>query len=273
MKGNFTAMSKQQKAYPVAPPRNYEDTMLPVGILTTAFSSLHGPQRNRPADSARYRASLRARSKAFGDYNPVLLRPRVVSYRSDSHQYYTLDGNASNWWLEEKYGPTHLVPCRVMHGLTSAQENRIFQDLQKLKKVTLTEAARADIEFDEGSVAFTVNRVYSEQGFAMGQRTDSATTIGITAGTYVLAIGGEQRLREVLRIIRECFPGDDPRRTNVTMVKALALALGNEEFERERLARALKRAGSWEIASNAQGRGSESAVLARIKAAYDKEEG
>jgi hypothetical protein len=258
--------------YPEAPPQNYEDTMLPVGILVSAFATLRGPQRNRPEDSVRYLSTLRARAKAFQDYNPVLLRPRVVSYRSDSHQYWTLDGNASNHWLHEKFGPNHLVPCRVLRGLTLAQENRIFQDLQRLKKVTLTEAARSDIEFDDGSLAFTVNRMFEEQGFTIGQRTDSATTIGISAGTYVLAIGGEPRLRETLRALRECFPGDDKRRTNVTLVKAVGLALGNAELEHERLMRAMKAAGTWELAGAAQGRGSEHAVLAKIRAAYDKAE-
>jgi hypothetical protein len=258
--------------YPAAPAQNYEDVLLPVGILTNAFANLHGPQRNRPADSARYNTILRNRGKAYGDYNPVLLRPRVVSYREDTRQYWTLDGNGSNHWLEARYGPEHLVPCRVLRGLTLAQENQIFQDLQKIKRVTLTEAARADIEFDSGSVAFTINRVYDECGFLLGQRTDSPVVMGVAAGKFVLAIGGEARLRETLRAIRECFPGDDSRRTNASLVKAVALALGNTEFEKERLLRALKAAGSWELAGAITGRGSEAQILPNIRAAYDATE-
>jgi hypothetical protein len=255
--------------YPAAPAVNYEEVMLPVGILTSAFANLHGPQRNRPADSVRWQASLRARSRAYGDYNPVLLRPRVVSYREDTRQYYTLDGNSSNHWLQAKFGPNVLVPCRVLRGLTPAQENRVFQELQKLKRVTPLEAARADVEFDAGSAAFVINKAYEENGFTLGNRTDSAHVLSITAGQYVLSIGGEARLREVLRAIRESFPDDDSRRTNASLVKAIALALGNAEMDREVLLRAMKAAGTWELAGAIQGRGSEGAVLARIRAAYD----
>jgi hypothetical protein len=255
--------------YPAPPAVNYEEVLLPVGILTAAFANLHGPQRNRPSDSVRWQASLRARSRAYGDYNPVLLRPRVVSYREGTRQYYTLDGNSSNHWLQDRYGPNFLVPCRVLRGLTPSQENRIFQDLQKLKRVTLIEAARADVEFDAGSAAFVINKAYDEAGFTLGNRNDSAFIIAITPGQYVLSIGGEARLRETLRAIRESFPDDDPRRTNASLVKAIALALGNAEMERELLLRAMKAAGTWELAGAIQGRGSEGAVLARIRAAYD----
>lgn len=259
--------------YPAAPPANYEDTLLPVGILTVAFANLHGPQRNRPADSPRYRSTLKSRSKSYGVYNPVLLRPRVVSYREDTRQYFTLDGNSSNHWLEEMFGPDHLVPCRVMRGLSLAQENRVFQELQRLKKVTATEAARADVEFDTSSDAFIINRVYHEAGFTLGQRNDSAFVIGVSAGTYILSVGGEARLRETLRAVRECFADDDARRTNASLLKAIALALGNSAFERERLMRALKAAGTWELASGYTGRGGENAVLRRIREYYDAEGG
>jgi len=263
-------VARKQQEYPAPPARNYEEVMLPVGILTSAFAILHGPQRNRPADSVRYKQSLKARSRAFGEYNPVLLRPRVVSYREDTRQYFTLDGNASNHWLQEKFGPAHLVPCRVLRGMTMAQENQVFQDLQKLKKVTLTEAARSDVEFDEDSTAFIVNRLLAEGGFALGSRTDSAVTVSITAGRFLLSIGGEARLRDTLRAIRECFPDDDTRRTNVSLVRAIGLALGNPEFEKERLLRALKAAGTWELAGALYGRGADTLVLPRIKAAYEK---
>lgn len=254
------------------PPLNYEDRMLPVGMLNLTFANEHGPQRNRPADSARYRSTLRTRSRAYGAFNPVLLRPRVVSYREDTRQYYTLDGNSSNHWLEEMFGPSYLVPCRVVSGLTLAEENRIFQDLQKLKKVTLTEKHRSDVEFDDTSQAYLLSKIFAEEGFQLGQRTNSPVIIGVSAGAYILNIGGEARLRDTLRIIRECFPDDDEKRTNNSLVKAISLVLGNEEYERERLVRAMKKAGSWALFEGAQGRLAETHVVPRIREFYEATE-
>lgn len=254
------------------PPLNYEDRMLPVGMLNMTFAYEHGPQRNRPADSARYRSTLRTRSRAYGSYNPVLLRPRVVSYRPDTHQYYTLDGNSSNHWLEDMFGPSFLVPCRVVNGLTLAEENQVFQALQRLKKVTLTEKHRADVEFDDTSQAYVINKIFSEEGFEVGQRINSPVTIGVSAGIYILSTGGEARLRETLRTIRECFPDDDEKRTNNSLVKAISLVLGNEEYEHSRLIRALKKTGSWALFEGAQGRLAETYVVPRIKEAYDATE-
>lgn len=262
----------QKRQYLTPPPVDYEERLLPVGMLNMTFAYEHGPQRNRPADSNRYRSTLRGRSRAYGAYNPVLLRPRVVSYRADTHQYYTLDGNSSNHWLEEQFGPSFLVPCRVLSGLTLAQENRIFQDLQKIKKVTQTEAYRADVEFDDESQAYVLNKVFESEGFEVGNRADSPVTIGIVAGTYVLNTGGEARLRDTLRFIRECFPADDSRRTNASLVKGLSLALGNSEYERGRLIRALREAGAAALSEGVRGNGTEGAIAQRIKAAYEAAE-
>lgn len=262
----------QKKHYFNPPPVNYEDRLLPVGMLNMTFAHEHGPQRNRPKDSIRYRSTLRTRARAYGAYNPVLLRPRVVSYRNDTRQYYTLDGNSSNHWLEDMFGPSFLVPCRVLSNLTLADENRIFQDLQKLKKVTLTEKHRADVEFDDTSQAYLLSKIFAEEGFQLGQRVNSPTMIGVSAGTYILNIGGESRLRDTLRVLRECFPEDDEKRTNNSLVKAISLVLGNEEYERGRLVRAMRKTGSWALFEGAQGRLAETHVVPRIREAYEATE-
>jgi hypothetical protein len=264
-------MTNAKIRYPVAPSLNYEHTTMTVGTLNKSFESGDGPQRDRPQDKKFYIRALKARSKSYGEYNPAVLRPRVVSDRGEG-KYWVLDGNGSNHWLEVLFGPDFPVPVYLMSGLTLAQENAIFQQIQKGKHVTRMEQFANDQEFNDKSSAFQIAKILTDEGFHTTNQTKDPWGLGATTSDFVLKSRGAGGLKEVLQLIRTVFREDDWKRTNGALVKALALALGNTDYDRNVLASALLRvADAQELAHDARGTGGHSIVLPRIKQLYAKE--
>jgi hypothetical protein len=254
-----------------APPLNYEPTTMTVGTLTKSFESGDGPQRDRPQDKKYYIRSLRGRAKAYGTYSPAILRPRVVSDRGGG-KFWVLDGNGSNHWLETLFGPDFQVPVYLMKGLTLAQENDIFQQIQKGKHVTRNEQFANDTEFNEQSTAFKITKVLKAEGFRTTNQVKDPWGLGATTSSFVFGRYGAGGLRDVLQLIKTMFKDDDWKRTNGALVKALAIVQGNQDYDRATLAAALTRvADANELSHDARGSGGESVVLPRIYALYAKE--
>lgn len=242
-----------------------------VGTLTKAFESGDGPQRDRPQDKASYIRSLRARSKAYGessaDYNPAVLRPRIVSDRGNG-KYWPLDGNGSNHWLEWLFGPDFEVPVYLVKGLSLAEENKIFQQVQKNKKVTTAEQFQNDREFNSDSLAFQIEQILKPLDFHTTNQVKDAWGLGATTSTYVFKRYGAKGLKFTLQAIAALYDGDQWKRTNGAFVKALAIALHNPDYDQGILRNVLLGTSLEELADNARGSGGESVVLPRIQAAY-----
>lgn len=241
-----------------------------VGVLNHNFAAYPGPQRNRPQDSSRYRASLASRAKAYGSFSWALLRDRVISRRADG-VLYPLDGNGSNHWLEDLFGPDFEVPCVVVDDLNLAEENRLFLRLQDIKKVTPTEKYRTDLEYDEGSLAAKIQSALPE-GFHITQSPLDPFGIGRTTAEWIVKKYGVKALAEVLKVVISLFGDQEPARTNSALVKALAVLLNNaderESYDITRLFPLLQKAGPSALAGYARGNGGEVHVLARIRGLY-----
>jgi hypothetical protein len=250
------------------PALNYEPTTMTVGTLTKSFESGDGPQRDRPQDKKYYIRSLRARSKAYGDYNPAILRPRVVSDRGNG-KFWVLDGNGSNHWLEVLFGPDFPVPVYLMTGLTLAQENTIFQQIQRGKHVTRNEQFANDLEFNDASAAYKITKVLQAEGFHTTNQVKNPWGLGATTSEYIYKRYGLSILKTVLDYVKQFFSDDDWKRTNGALVKALAIMIGNEDYDNEVLANALLGVtDADELAHDARGSGGESIVLPRIMKLY-----
>src|ERR1700744_5931957 len=100
--------------YETPPTENYEVVYIKVGVLTEFFREEHGPQRDHPdwKPGDKWKDDLKRRGEAYGTYDPLLFPPRIVSRRKDG-VLWTLDGNGSNHWVEEKFGPEFEVESRV----------------------------------------------------------------------------------------------------------------------------------------------------------------
>jgi hypothetical protein len=265
--------TKQPLAKPkhlVPPALNYELTTMTVGTLTKSFESGDGPQRDRPQDKKYYIRALRTRSKAYGSYNPAVLRPRVVSDRGNG-VYWVLDGNGSNHWLEELFGVDFPVPVYLMKGLTLAEENTIFQQIQRGKHVTRNEQFANDREFNDSSNAYKITKVLDAEGFHTTNQVKDPWGLGATTSEWVYKRYGTSVLKTVLDFVKKFFADDDWKRTNGALVKALALVIGNDDYDNEVLANALLGvADADELAHDARGSGGESIVSPRIEARYAK---
>jgi hypothetical protein len=259
-------------AYAKPPAINYEHTTMTVGTLTKAFETGDGPQRDRPQDKKRYITALRARAKAYGTYNPAILRPRVVSDRGDG-KFWPLDGNGSNHWLESLFGPSFSVPVYLLSDLTLAQENEIFQQIQRGKKVTSVEKFVNDREYNESSTAYQVGKVLESEGFYTSSSPRDPWGLGATVVEWVFKARGAGGLKEVLQVIKTVFKDDDWKRTNGSLVKAIAAMHGNADYDHGILAQALLRVSDAGVLSEgARGRGAESIVLPRIEQLYRLEQ-
>lgn len=264
------SVRKAPKGY-LAPPANHtRREYLKVGLLNRNFATYPGPQRNRPQDSARYRASLAGRAKAYGPFSWALLRDRVVSRRADG-VLYPLDGNGSNHWIEDLFGPDFEVPCIVVDDLNLPDENRLFQRLQDNKKVTPTEKYRTDLEYDHDSLAAKIQQALPE-GFHVTQSPLDAFGIARTSAEWIVRKYGVSALTEALKVVTSLFSEAETARTNGALVKALAVLLNNaderEAYDLTRLLPLLQQAGPAQLTSHAHGSGAESLVLARMREIY-----
>lgn len=294
--------------YQSPPPLNYELRFdISVGTMNRTFAEKTGPQRNRPQDSNRWRSSLASRARAYGKYNPVLLRPRVASYRGDA-DYYPLDGNGSNHWLEGLYGPdfkphsgTYVVDLRKQDGTPDyAAENLLMQDVQVAKNMTVTERFSNNREFDNTSKAAKFGKAVAAAGFVTGPQTTDARVLGFSVTTKVASDLGAEHVTHTLNVIRECFPSladtfnwSEPadngakdvkakwaaeakearmsayERTNGSLVVSVAQLLASTDYDNERLKVALRSKTAAQWSEGARGRGAESIVKPRIEAVYE----
>lgn len=258
--------------YAKPPAINYEHTTMTVGTLTKAFEAGDGPQRDRPQDKKRYATALRNRAKAYGTFNPAILRPRVVSDRGEG-RYWPLDGNGSNHWLEGLFGPSFPVPVYLLKGLTAEQENEIFQQIQRGKQVTRAEKFANDREFSESSKAYQIGNIMDAEGFRTTASARDPWGIGATVSEWVFDKRGGGGLTEVLQLIKTVFSADDWKRTNGSLIKAIAVLHGNADYDHAILAAALLRVPEAGILSEgARGRGAESIVLPKIEKLYRLEQ-
>lgn len=217
-----------RKTFGLPPEQNFEHrTDITVGNMCRTFETQHGPQRNRPADSRRWRSQLVNRARRYGSYNPVLVRPRIASERGDGN-YYPLDGNGSNFWYMALFGPqftppsgTFVVDLRNPDGTPDyAAENRLMQDVQIAKNMTRTEAFTNDREFNARSDAYKINKAVEKAGFYVSQRTMDARSIGSSVAEKIRKLYGEAAITEALLVVREKFPSP---------ADSLEIILGNED--------------------------------------------
>lgn len=264
-------MARKQQTPSILPAqKNYTLVTMTVGTLTKAFASGDGPQRDRPQDKASYLRSLRARAKAYGkaeDYNPAVLRPRIVSDRGNG-KFWPVDGNGSNHWLESLFGPDFEVPVYLVEGLTRSQENQIFQQVQKNKKVTTAEAFQNDREYDVTTIAYKIEQVLKPLGFHTTNQVKDAWGVGATTSIFIQKRYGDSGLRLTLETLMSLYDDTQWKRTNGAFAKALAIVLHNPDYNRGILVNALIDVTLEDLADNARGSGGESIVLPRIKAAY-----
>lgn len=267
---SVNAQKNQAKTYRTAPKNLTNREYIKVGVLNHNFATYPGPQRNRPQDSVRYKAALTGRAKAYGDFRWELLKDRVVSRRADG-VLYPLDGNGSNHWLEALFGPDFEVPCVMVGGLALAEENKLFQQLQVNKKVTPTQKYVTDLEYDDKSMAFKIERALPEK-FHISQSKTDAFAVGRTAAEEIVKKYGAKALTETLNAIAAIFRDDEPQRTNGALVKAVAVVLHNaderEGYDLDRLFTLMQRAGAMTLAEQAWGGGAENVVLTRMKEIY-----
>lgn len=258
--------------YAKPPAINYEHTTMTVGTLTKAFEAGDGPQRDRPQDKKRYATALRNRARAYGTFNPAILRPRVVSDRGQG-KFWPLDGNGSNHWLEGLFGPSFSVPVYLLKGLNLEQENEIFQQIQRGKQVSRVEKFANDREFSESSKAYKIGNIMDAEGFRTTNVAKDPWGIGATISEWILDQRGGTGLTEILQLIKTVFSADDWKRTNGSLLKAIAVLHKNADYDHAILAAALRRvpeAGL--LTEGARGRGAESIVVPRIEHYYRLEQ-
>lgn len=289
-------VKKKPTSYKQAPAPGYDlKNDISVGNMNRTFETERGPQRNRPQDSPRWRSSLTSRAKAYANvgYNPLLVRPRIASYRGDG-KYYPLDGNGSNHWYETLFGPgfcppsgTFIVDVRHADGTPNyAAENRIMQDVQIAKNMTLTERFNNDREFDDKSKAYQVNKAVTAAGFFISQRTTDARSLGSTVANKIVSIDPDGLLTETLLCIKKAYPSPadhlevdgsgyqeaakvNYERTNGSFLLATAIMLNRRNTDSARLIRAYQVSSLAGLTTGARGRGAEVIVLPRLEAAYE----
>lgn len=226
--------------YLAPPPINYMDTRMRVGILVDAFEHNTGPQRDRWQDKPDYKQALKKRAAAYGDYNPAILSPRIVSDRGNG-EYWPLDGNGSNHWLRDLFGPDFEVAVRLIPGLSPKTENALFQDLQKSKRVTANEKFQNDKEYNPDSEAAKINAaVEAVPGFHISPSPKDAWGVAYTTAKVLYDRHTESGIVDLLAVINGIYPEDQPRRTNGAVLKGVAWYLCSKYYDRNAVIRAVK---------------------------------
>jgi hypothetical protein len=263
-------MATATKDYPTPPETNYERTTIAVGVLNAAADTKPGPQRDTQWTSPRWRTALRARSKRYGDFNPLFVTDRI-GWRMDDGTIYPLDGNGSNHWYENLFGPLYQVPIRIItNAMTVADAARIFEAIQAQRKpVTRAQTHWVEATFNVNSVAHKTEALLEEYGFKTSASVNDPWGVPSTAVDFVWKLGSEERLRWVLGTTSENFPDDDPKRTNASLFKGLGVLAGHQsEFDMALMLAVLRRAGSAYLSAGARGRASEDEVFKRMQSVY-----
>jgi hypothetical protein len=275
-----TQVTTVKKTYKMPPTNSTVVEWVRVGMLNINFANYNGPQRNRPGDSKSYLKSLSGRANAYGDFQWELLRYRVVSRRADG-VLYPLDGNGSNHWLENQFGPNFEVPCIMVDDLTLAEENNLFQKLQVVKKVTPTEKYRVDLEFDKHSRAVQIEKALSAAqdskgealGFFISQSTSNPHALGRTTAEFIEGRYNATALTTTLELTAALFDEGQQARTNGALVKALAILLHKpgamDDYDKDRLFAMLTQAGAAATVGQARGGSGEIIVLQTIADMYN----
>ncbi len=195
-------------------------------------------QRNTGKTGKEPRA-VRTRYKKLGDFDPKLLRFREVSRRADG-TLACMDGNGSNHWVQELFGPDALVPCKVYEGLTVQQEATMFLGFQRMKLVTKTEQYNAGAIAGEQTIML-LQSIAAEFGFDVSAARQPLKVPPFSL-EQILKAYGEGTVRRVLRFAKNHYVGD-PKQTTGSFLQGLAAVLVNSDVDEDTLVLALKSQG------------------------------
>lgn len=228
--------------------------------------NIGGFQRDR-GKNGKPPARLKTRVKALGpehEFDPRVFTPRLVSQRDDG-TYFTIDGNGSNHWVEDLFGPDTKVPCVVLTGLTRAEEADLFEKAQRGRLVTKAVQFAAAVEAERVD-ALEITEILGDFGAEIGTGRKPGN-FGQSAITYIYDKFGAHHLRQVILFIKQNF-WDDPHSTNVGFVKALGDLLSMKGYEANKLSKALTGVQIAILLDGASGGGAQTNSLRIMKEKY-----
>jgi len=228
--------------------------------------NVKGFQRDRGKDG-KQPATLKTRVKALGprdDFDPRVFTPRLVSERGDG-TYFTIDGNGSNHWVEDLFGPETTVPCIVFTGLTLPEEADLFEKAQRGRLVTKAVQFKAAVEAERHD-AMEITEILKDYNAEVGTGRKPGN-YGQSAITYIYDKFGAVHLRQVILFIKQNYE-QDPHSTNVGFVKALGDLLSMKGYEAAKLSKALGNVTVAELISGASGGGAQTNALRIMKEKY-----
>jgi hypothetical protein len=217
----------------------YHIEWLKVGNLTHPVDTGQVAYQRNTGKNGKEPRAVRTRYKKLGDFDPKLLRFREVSRRADG-TLACMDGNGSNHWVQEMFGPDALVPCKVYEGLTQAQEATMFLGFQRMKLVTKTEQYNAGAIAGEHTIML-LQSIAAEYGFDMSAARKPNCVPPFSA-EQILKAYGEGTVRRVLRFAKTHYEGD-AKQTTGSFLQGLAAVLVNSDIDEDTLVLALKSQG------------------------------
>lgn len=244
----------------------YTTEYLRVGNLTRPVDFGEVPYQRNRGTNGKMPKMVRARYRKLGQFDASKLRHREVSRRADG-TLACMDGNGSNHWVQDLFGPDSLVPCKVYEGLTLAQEAAKFIGFQKMKLVTKTE------QFHAGNIAgeeafLRLGRVAEKYGFTVSTSRQPGA-IPPSALERMWDSHGETSLHRVLYFAYTHF-ADDPKQTNGSFLQGLARVLLNSDTDEARLVRAVEGTDVTALIDNRAGGAAVTAVAENLNLLYSQ---
>ena len=167
----------------------------------------------------------------------------LVSHRDG--RYFVVDGQHRMLALRERGDTEVRVACVIFEGLVTAEEAKRFRRTQQDRKsLSSVDFFRSGL-IEGDPLVHDVFRIVAEEGFNVNLINSTTSPTDIIATGALLRIYGkgkrEDVLREVLRLVRDAFPGEVAA-TQGTMLQGLGRFVGRYwgKYDRTGLIRSLR---------------------------------
>lgn len=161
------------------------------------------------------------------NFNELLYEPLIVSYRDET--YYVVDGQNRLYAVKKLYGNNCMVMCKIITGLSSLEEAKLFVDINEKRKALSYADKVKGLYYAKDEKYITLSEICNRNGVELGFENDNRSkkdgriiAIKALSDTYD-KIGAEQTER-LVKLLNDTWDGN-AEGLSLRMIKALGVIL------------------------------------------------
>lgn len=190
------------------------------------------------------------------DFNELLFEPLIVSYRGGA--YYVIDGQNRLYAVKKLFGDKCKVMCKVITGLTSAEEAKLFVDInEKRKSLSYADKVKG-LYYAKDEKYVVLADICTRNGIELGFENDNRgkkdgriIAIKALADTYDKL--GEKQTEHLVKLLNDTWDGNaEGLSQRMILAMGVVLSLYGDEVRDDLWVKKLSKADPFKIISEAK---------------------